>query len=91
MFLQRRLTIPANTLFSSPAELNVTIPAGMIKLITVEFPSGCHDLVNIAILQSSSPVIPDEQHEGIYGNDVTLQLPMSYLLESGKNDLTLRG
>jgi hypothetical protein len=91
MFRQRRLTIPANTLFEDPAILKLSVPAGMIDLITVEFPSGCHDNPFVQILQSSNPVFPDEQNEGITGNDVTLQIPMTYVLESGKNELTLKG
>jgi len=91
MFKQRRLTIPADTKFDSPATLKLDMPAGLVKLITVEYPSGCNDYVYIAVLQGNTWILPDEENEGIVGNDITLSLPMSHLLESGKNELTLRG
>jgi hypothetical protein len=91
MFKQRRLTVLADTKFDTPATLKFDMPAGMMKLITVEFPSGCHDWVYLAVLQGNTWILPDEENEGIVGNYVTLQIPVSHVIVSGKNELTLRG
>jgi len=91
MYRQRALTIPADTSLNNAASLKFEIPAGQIKLITVEFPAGVHDYAFIQLLQSNTPIMPDEDRMGITGEDVTLQLPVIHDIAPGKNELTIKG
>jgi len=91
LYRQRRLTVPINTLLTSPAETELTVPAGQMKMVSVEFPQGCHSWVYFQLLQGNNPILPDEVDTGITGNAVTLQIPIVYDVEPGRNVLTLRG
>jgi len=91
MYRQRALTIPADTSFNDAASLKFEVPAGQIKLVTAEFPAGVHDYAFVQLLQGNTPIVPDEDQQGITGEDVTLQLPVIHDLLPGKNELTIKG
>jgi len=91
VYRQRRLSVPADTPQDDPATEEFNLPAGQIRLVTVEYPLGCNGMVYFQLMQSNNPIVPDEPLTGIVGNDVTLQLPIVYDLEVGKTTLTLRG
>ncbi len=58
MFYDQALTIPANTLERTPEELEVALTHGVITHVEVEFPPGCHGLVNTYIRRALHQVWP---------------------------------
>jgi len=91
MYKQKRLTIPANTSKDQAVEETLEVVPGTLKLITVEFPAGCHDLVYIQVLQSNNIIVPDDASEGIVGNDITLPIEFNDPIDTGKTKIVIRG
>ena len=91
MYDQWRLTVPLNTLITAPAVTRFVTPAGLLEYVTVEFPAGCHDMVNVQLLQGNNPIVPTTLDRSLVGNDVTLMPPVKKRLEVNRTNFIFRG
>ena len=58
MFYRYALLVPADTPENAPVEQEIELPPGIIHLVSVKFPKGCHQRVYFAVYQGASKVFP---------------------------------
>ena len=58
MFYRYALLVPADTKENAPVEQEIELPPGIIHLVIVKFPPGCHQRVYFAVYQGASKMFP---------------------------------
>ena len=58
MFYRYALLVPAATPVNAPVEQDIELPAGIIHLVSIKFPPGCHGFVYFAIYQGANRMWP---------------------------------
>ena len=91
MFHEFDLTIPANTLKASPAELAAVMGTGIIKGVEVQIPFGCRGLVFTVALRGLNQVWPSNPDASIKGDGSPVRWGESYDLTEPPHVITLRG
>lgn len=91
MFYNFHLTIPANTPILTPVNKEVKISVGNLKLITVQFPSGCSGLVYVNISHYNLQLIPFNYPEYIHSDNEIINIEIDYDIVQGSNQLILAG
>lgn len=91
MLYEYVLTVPANTLKASPAELEVEIPAGTVTQVSVQFPAGCSGLVHCVVLRSFHQVWPGDPDGYLAAEDAVITWPEDYDLTDRPFSFLLQG
>ena len=68
----KALRVPANTPKENPATLEVQINQRIVILVSVKFPAGCHDIVQVAGYYGIKQLFPYEAEDSITGDDETV-------------------
>lgn len=91
MFYEFDLTIPANTPASAPAELTVSMDAGIIKQVEVQLPRGLRSLVHTVAVRSYHQLWPSNPDGSIKGDNARIVWGEDYNLTQPPYSVILRG
>lgn len=91
MFYEFDLTIPANTLASSPVESDAIMASGIINQVEVQLPSGLRGLVFTVAWRGQHQLWPSNPDGNIKGNDARIVWGEDYDLTEPPHMITLRG
>lgn len=86
------ITIPANTLATTPVEQELEITFGVITKVEIKFPSGCHGLVKCRLTRGGiyrlAPLSPDEW---VTGDDEAASWHTYFLVDEPPNHVEFTG
>lgn len=91
MLFTYNLTVPAGTTNASPVSYKMALSAGKIKTVEIDFPAGCHSLVNIRIMRQNSQIVPLSTGQYITGDDETITANVDKELGTVDFSVTLEG
>lgn len=91
MFYEYRLTIPANTLATSPTEEEVELEHGRIVGVEVQFPRGCVGLVRVRIRRELHQLWPSNPDGDILAEEARIGWQEDYELTEEPYTVTLQG
>ena len=77
------VTVPAGTLQAAPQLTAMTMPARIVRRITVRFPPGCQGQVGVALGSGGVQVIPWNGGQYLIGTDESIPFDLYDQLESG--------
>lgn len=83
MFYRYELKVPRDTPANNPVSLDMRLGAGVIHLVRVKFPSGCHGRVYAAIFQGASKLWPTERGTWFQGDDETIEFREHAVTKAG--------
>ena len=82
MLYQRTLTVPANTLSSTPVSATLKLAYGASTRREIEFPDGCHGLVHVRVNEHGWQVLPWSRDEWLAADGNVIVDDSVYLLET---------
>lgn len=80
-FYEVDVVAPAQTLESAPAEVSVSLIAGLVTHVDVQFPRGCVGLVHAQIWRSDFQVWPTNPDGNLKGDNVVVGWDDEYPVE----------
>jgi len=89
--LRKSITIPANTLESSPKEEELLIEEQFVERIEIDFPAGCSGMVNLRIYYGVRKYWPDNPGGHFTSDDYTIVFPVYKKLPEDRTTLKLVG
>jgi len=75
MFFAWDITLPANTLATSPKTQTLKLSKGVITKVEVKFARGCHGMVQVRLLHQESQLVPLSRGEWVTGDDEAVSFP----------------
>lgn len=91
MIYTKEITIPANTLVTSPYNDTLKVVDGVITEVNILFPSGCRGLVGVRIYDYKHIVWPSNPDAWIIADNETVEWMDDYTMAGLPNTLTLEG
>jgi len=85
------LIIPADTRKDTPEEVEMKLVKGIIASGQLQFPAGCHGMVNIAIYDSKQQLYPANPPETYHGDDMRIPLVGIHELDKPPYKLKMKG
>jgi len=72
MFFCWDITVTANTTEKAAKPCWLQLPKGIITLVTIKFPAGCHGMVKVRLFKESLQLIPLSEDEWVTGDDESI-------------------
>lgn len=91
MYYQSELTVPANTLITSPAETDMILIDGIINQVELVFPPGSAGLLKIAIFYHEFRLWPSTPEAWFYHDDYTYRWAENFRVDESPFQLRLVG
>ena len=91
MLIAYDITIPADTDAIDPYSEVVRLDTGTLTNIKIRFLAGCNNRVFVCVYDKLRQILPAHQTAALYGNDITFDVPMQYLLNHKPYELTIVG
>jgi len=86
----KHITIDKNTTEADPNISYLVLPAGVIKQVGYEFPSGCKGLAHLTIWVGTVQQWPRSQAYNYYGDGLYRQFPENFILPNSYNIITFK-
>ena len=91
MLFQKKVTIPITATETAKIHETLRTAVGILDRLWIEFPAGCHGLVNIQVFQAKTPLAPSEQNQTLVGDDVTFLSTHNTEIKQGYETLDIYG
>jgi len=85
------ITITAGTAENSPTEQTLKLQKGIITYLSVKYPKGCKNLVEVKIFRSTWQMLPFNRDNWLTGDDETVEDEPFYELNDAPLFLTFKG
>jgi len=85
------ITIPANTTYINPYELDVSLTEGIVKRVLITFHRGCRAMVYTALYHGGEHKLPHVDGQGYHYDNYILQLFPDWDLTGKHHVITLKG
>jgi hypothetical protein len=86
----KKLTVPANTLLTSPVSTTIVLSVGILNQIQILFPYGCARAVHVQIYDGATLVYPKNAGED-YAEDGDTKIVNDFVIYDSAKTLTLKG
>ena len=90
MFYEYTLNVPADTKEAAPYEIDALVEPGILTYAEIDFPPGCHGLVNVSIVEGKFQLFPRNPEEAVKGDGYVVPIKTQYKLKRGHNLLKLK-
>jgi len=80
MLFEYDITVPANTLKSTPKVGELEITRAVIRRIECAFPLGCRDMVQIQLFWGKHPIFPRNSESWVKGNGYVVSHECFYFI-----------
>ena len=91
MVYEFNITVPAATTKDEPEEIEAQLVPGIITRVEAEFPSGCHRLVHISIVEGAYQMFPRNPDGTLSADGRTITFNPYQKLTRGHHILKIRG
>jgi len=91
MYCFYRVTLPLGTSPSNLVLQRLTIPAGKITEIDIEFPAGCQGLAFIQLFYETAPLVPYNPLVFLSSDNRTIQTPIEFIADVPPYEITVIG
>lgn len=89
MYIFTEITNPPNTLASDPLHTIIPLSAGLLTGFDISFPEGCYRLARLQIFYHGRILVPFNLAGSLGYNNITLQIPMNYRIDTAPFDLDI--
>lgn len=91
MYYEIHLVIPAATTEAAPAIEMLTLAAGIVGVVEVEFPSGSEGLVHVRLGRPESTWLPSNPSGDFASDDYVIRIPEHLEVSPGNNIVKITG
>ena len=91
MFYEYTLNVPAGTKADDPYEMEALVEPGILTYAEIDFPPGCHRLVNVVVVEGKFQLFPRNPEETLKADAYVIPIKTKYNLKRGHNLLKLKG
>ena len=91
MLYKQAVTIPSNTLETAPIRHKMSLTAGVIDKVSIEFPAGCAGLAGVRILENEFQLWPLTPGQWFVTDDFTIEFTEYHKIEAEPFALYIEG